>query len=179
MEETLKTISHCLQCSPKQNTEFSSEMSKCSFQKTPLFSFEGYPEFFSKVLDVYDGDTITIVFIVQDQCFKMNCRLNGIDTPEMKSNNLQSKKTAIRARNQLIEWISGKRFDDEDCQIKRKTIQTFFGENNFTVWVKCGPFDKYGRVLVDIWSSDDKTKHLNAMMEKCGLGKEYFGGKKG
>ena len=106
----------------------------------------------AKVINVYDGDTITTVFKFKDEFYKWNCRLNGIDTPEMKSKDLNEKNAAVKARDFLREKILGK-----------------------IVKLHCGDFDKYGRLLVIVEYNEEVIN--NTMIEK-GHGKYYSGGKK-
>ena len=37
-----------------------------------------------KCIDVYDGDTITIIIPLNNTGYKQRCRLSGIDAPEIK-----------------------------------------------------------------------------------------------
>ena len=37
-----------------------------------------------KVVECYDADTCKIVIPIKDSLYKFTCRLNGIDSPEMK-----------------------------------------------------------------------------------------------
>lgn len=91
--------------------------------------------FEAKVVKVYDGDTIHIVFPYFGKMYKWNCRLTGIDTPELRTKNEQEKEYGIKVRDALREKIMGK-----------------------LVFIKCGEFDKYGRLLGEIFDiSSDKT----------------------
>lgn len=47
----------------------------------PEYLLEGTYDY--KAIRVYDGDTIWAAIIVRDQAFKIQCRLLGIDTPEI------------------------------------------------------------------------------------------------
>ena len=106
----------------------------------------------AKVISVYDGDTITAVFKFNGVYYKWNCRLNGIDTPEMKSKSTDEKNAAIKARDFLREKILGK-----------------------VVKLECGDFDKYGRLLVNVFINDEK---INDTIIQQGYAKQYFGGTK-
>lgn len=106
----------------------------------------------AKVASVYDGDTITIICKVFDNFYKWNCRLDGIDTPEMKSKNADEKKAAIIARDYLRELIL-----------------------NEVVSVTCGDFDKYGRLLVNVFYNNE---NINEKMINMGYAKPYNGGTK-
>lgn len=134
--------------------------------------------FSGKVVDVYDGDTIKLVlpFIIKTskykykfldkllkkrdiiQMYKWNCRLTGIDTPEIRTKNLQEKEFGIMVRDKLREKIL-----------------------NNLLFVKCGVFDKYGRLLVTLYDSEENLKKdnsINKWLINNKYAKEYNGGKK-
>ena len=46
----------------------------------------------TKVISVYDGDTIKVVFPLNDIFYKWNCRLMGVDTPEIRTRNTKEKE---------------------------------------------------------------------------------------
>mgnify|MGYP001249365503 CR=1 FL=1 len=56
------------------------------------------------VIKVYDGDTITIATQIYNDktLYRFSVRLNGIDCPEMKTNNNNEKTVAIMAKNRVI-----------------------------------------------------------------------------
>jgi len=81
-----------------------------------------------KCVNVYDGDTVKIVFPINNKLYKWNCRLSGIDTPELRTKNLKEKKLGYKVRDELRTKILNK-----------------------MVLIKCDNFDKYGRLLVDIY----------------------------
>lgn len=123
-----------------------------------------------KVVNVYDGDTCKIVIRMNNKLVKFNCRMNGYDTPEMRPpKNKYGRDEEIRlaklAKARLIELIMN------DKQI---------------VYVKCGEFDKYGRLLTDIYLTGDEANgvdstanmSVNQMMINEGHGYEYHGGTK-
>ena len=49
-----------------------------------LFSLEN-KEFTGKVVSIYDGDTVKIIFKLFNTYYKWNCRINNVDTPEIRS----------------------------------------------------------------------------------------------
>jgi endonuclease YncB( thermonuclease family) len=54
--------------------------------KTPIFTLtDSFVE--GKIVDVYDGDTVKIVLNlpINSQYFRWNCRLSGINTPEIRT----------------------------------------------------------------------------------------------
>jgi endonuclease YncB( thermonuclease family) len=127
---------------------------KCFSFKDKIFY--GYPS------NVYDGDTFSFIFIYKDDILKYRCRCNGYDSPEMKPalNNPKhdnEKKLAHNAKNRFIELLE---------KHPTKIIK-----------VKCSEFDKYGRLLVDVWNMKD-DKSINEIMIEEGHGKVYDGGTK-
>lgn len=76
--------------------------------KTQLFSFEGR-KCEGKVVDVYDGDTVKIVFPLSDKepdrLYRWNCRLINVDTPELRTKNLKEKQYAKVVRDKLRKKI--------------------------------------------------------------------------
>ena len=107
------------------------------------FSFEGQT-IECKVVNVYDGDTIKVVFPLKvkvknisftGKMYKWNCRLIGIDTPELRTRCSVEKEYGKLVRDKLREKILNK-----------------------VVTIKCADFDKYGRLLVDVNIGDLNIK---------------------
>lgn len=100
--------------------------------KVKQFSLSG-KKYIGKCVDVYDGDTIKVVFAVDgmDDVYRWNCRINRIDTPEIRTKNKKEKDFAKVVRDKLREKILNK-----------------------LVIVDCQDFDKYGRLLAEIYHSE-------------------------
>jgi len=100
----------------------------------------------------YDGDTIT--FLV-DLGFgihkKTTVRLAGIDTPELRSSNLEEKAKAKEAKSFVEQHLI-------DSEIVIKTQEDKTG--------------KYGRYLADVYV-DGNLKSLNRMLIEEGLAEKY------
>ena len=124
-------------------------------KKTKIFTFEGRT-CVGKVVDVYDGDTVKIVFPLSDKeperLYKWNCRLINVDTPEIRTKNLKEKAYAKEVRNHLRNKILNK-----------------------IVSVNCKDFDKYGRLLVEILYENE---NINTWLIENNYAKKYDGGKK-
>jgi len=90
------------------------------------FGFDGETKE-AKVVDVYDGDTCKVVFPVLRKLYKFNCRIQGVDTPEIRTRDLAEKEFGKKVRDELRKKILNK-----------------------VVTIHCGEFDKYGRLLIDI-----------------------------
>ena len=130
-----------------------------NIKDAPKFSLEGQ-EIQAKVVSVYDGDTIRCIFPLHDTFYKWSCRLVGIDTPEIRTRCKEVKKYGYHVRDKLREKILDK-----------------------IVKLKCGEFDKYGRLLVTViceenccvnqWLIDNKYAFsYDGGKKKCW--KEYF-----
>ena len=96
-----------------------------------MLSFKGQ-RINCKVVSVYDGDTIKVVFPIigtgSMKLYKWNCRINGVDTPELRTRNALEKQHGYLVRDKLREKILGK-----------------------VVFVVCDSFDKYGRLLINVF----------------------------
>ena len=127
-------------------------------KKTKVFSFEGR-KCIGKVVDVYDGDTVKIVFPLSekepDRLYKWNCRLINVDTPEIRTKNLKEKEFGKLVRNKLREKILEK-----------------------LVYINCMDFDKYGRLLVEIFEYCEYKNSINNWLINNEYAKIYHGGKK-
>jgi len=85
----------------------------------------------AKVVSVYDGDTIKAIFPLNGVLYKWNCRLSGVDTPEIRTRNEREKKYGYIVRDKLREQILDQ-----------------------VVNVECGELDKYGRLLVTVYKGE-------------------------
>jgi micrococcal nuclease len=87
------------------------------------------------VIKVYDGDTLTIAFKLngykENNTYKVNVRLNRIDTPELKSKDSDEKECAKKARDYLSNLVLHKELILKNCS-----------------------YDKYGRLLADLYLND-------------------------
>ena len=115
-----------------------------------------------KVVDVYDGDTCRVVFNHNGEINKWNIRMNGYDTPEIRpskklENRDEIKKKAIESRDYLKSLI----MNEEQL-----------------VYLHCYGFDKYGRLLGEIYINKDDKESVNEMMIKNNYGYVYDGGTK-
>lgn len=106
----------------------------------------------SRVVSVYDGDTITIIMRLHLRYYQFKCRLFGIDTPELRTRNEKEKKMGYQAKQYLVQLI--------DKQI---------------IQVQCHGLDKYGRLLIVPYIGGDNVCEL--MIQK-GWAKRYDGGTK-
>ena len=145
----------------------------------PEFSLNG-EEFLAKVVDIYDADTCKIVILLNKKPTKFTCRLYGIDTPEMKPSKKKpnrdlEKQAAKKSRNRLFQLCC-----NVDCELekmyKKKEIKQLIKQNNKLIKVKCGEFDKYGRLLIKMYDLDTNEEiSFNQILINEEYAKEYFG----
>lgn len=109
-----------------------------------------------EVIRVYDGDTITIASAVpglaNSDVYQFSVRLNGIDTPEMKTTNADEKQVATMARDALREKILNK-------NVELRNVST----------------EKYGRLLAEVYHNG---LHLNKWLVDSRFAVPYDGGTK-
>lgn len=117
-----------------------SELMTMTKENTQLLSLNGQ-EFDAKVVYVYDGDTIHVVFRIFNKYYRWNCRILGVDTPELRTKDEKEKQKGYLVRDKVKENFLEK-----------------------IVKIKCYDFDKYGRLLIDVYLPknipDKKNKTL-------------------
>jgi len=142
---------------------------------THFFSLNGVNTY-ARLVDVYDGDTITCIIPIFNNYYKFHIRLDNLDTCEMKSKNDELKYQAFLARKKVLDILCENNNLDLHCC--KKDIQTYFTDNNIIVYLECLNFDKYGRLLANVYKKDDKNKSLSSILIDCHLGFPYSGGTK-
>jgi hypothetical protein len=144
----------------------------------PFFSLDGQT-FQSKIVDIYDGDTCSIVIKLDGKYLKFKLRCLGYDSPEIKpplntENRLQLIDLAIKSRNYFISRVT-------NCDIdllkhySKKEIKELIMNNTKLVTLKTHGWDKYGRLLGEIFI--DGININNEMVEKK-YAYKYDGGTK-
>lgn len=128
-------------------------MEPIRYDNVPKFTItvRGTP---AKCVKVYDGDTAHFVFapFENGQQYRFVCRMKGYNSAELKcGDDLVQKKQAIAARDELRSLILN----------KDVTIDTY-------------GFDKYGRVLVDVFLRENGI-NVNEYMVTNDFGKKYDG----
>lgn len=141
------------------------DLLKNDFKKLKKFTFDGMLTK-AKVVDIYDGDTLTIVFYFNGSPIKKNFRLLGYDAPEMKPTKTTANRVLhIQAAHVVKDFL------------KSQIL-------NQVVWVKFCQEDKYGRLMGTIFLVKDHKKfngdevEINKMIIDKGFGKQYGGGHK-
>ena len=142
---------------------------------TPIFTMNGMKTF-ARVVNVIDGDTLSLVIPLFDKYFKFSVRIYGIDTCEIHSNDVEIKDKGLKAKYRVIEILLKKDIKDVLC-ISRKQIIELFNTNISIVWIECLDFDKYGRLLGNVFF-DNKTKNIADILISEKLAYRYDGGTK-
>lgn len=142
---------------------------------TQEFSFEGIKDY-ARLVDVYDGDTITCVLKIFDEYYKFKFRLYGIDTMEIKDQDTQIKQKALEARKKVIDILC----ENNNLSINstRNEIQDYLKNNIVIIWIECLNFDKYGRILCKVYNNKNAEKDVSTILIECNLAVSYDGGKK-
>jgi endonuclease YncB( thermonuclease family) len=125
----------------------------------PLYKLEG--NFLCKVVDVYDGDTVTIILYNKFGYEKHKLRMYGYDSPELRpSRDLP---------NRLEEIIKAK---------KAKMFLSDLVLNKIVKFESMG-YDKYGRLLGKLYIINYCAEEdINQLMIDSGHGYKYYGGTK-
>jgi len=144
----------------EENDDLICALNSCD-KTTPKFSLDGLVKL-CKVVDVYDGDSCRVVFRNNNKINKWNIRMNGYDSPEIRpskklENRDEIKKKAIEAKNYLKSLIMNE---------------------NQLVYLKCSGFDKYGRLLGDMYINKEDDISVNQTTIDNNYAYKYDGGTK-
>lgn len=113
----------------------------------------------ASVVKIVDGDTLDIdIDLGFDIWHALRIRLNGIDTPELRSSDIEEKDRANQAKDFVKNWLEKRNY--------KILIQT-----------KRDKTEKYGRILAEVYCQS-KMDNLNNDLIKEGLAKPYHGGNK-
>lgn len=131
----------------------------------PLFTITG--RYKARYCDIYDGDTLKVIFFFRGTPIKVTCRCMGIDTPEMRPlKNIPNREEHItRAKN-----------------AKQFLIDTLNNSRLGIIEIECHGYDKYGRLLIDIYTIDNNnnvnSESVNSLLILNGHAVKYDGGHK-
>lgn len=143
------------------NEGHDSELRNNKFLDLDMFTFDG-KVIKARVVEVYDGDTITIVFYYNGEAQKHRLRMYGYDAPEMRPPKVMSNRDLhIAAAKHVREQLENKIYDK-------------------IVYIKMMKEEKYGRLMGTVYVSEtlDEKTNVNKWIIDKGLGKKYEGGKK-
>lgn len=130
--------------------ELIAELQQFDASNLKLFSFTGIKTY-AKCVKNYDADTVTLVIKQNGEFIKLNCRILGIDSPEMRSKNQDLKDLAYAAKQFLSDLILEK-----------------------IVVVELNNFDKYGRALINLFTLDT-NENIKDILVKNKFVVEYTG----
>lgn len=119
-------------------------------------------KYYAKVIECYDGDTITCILKFDTKFYKFKVRINGYDAPEMKP-----KKTIPEDTRKKIKAAA--------CAVKKELENLIL---NKVIILHCEGFDKYGRILGTIKLNINDENTINDIMIKNPNNYEYHGGTK-
>lgn len=125
---------------------------KTTYNSVDFFNLRGL-RVWAKVVKTWDGDTSTMVFFVNNKPMKFRCRLSSVDCAEKTSDDVYERRHAQRAVRRFEEW-----HQDE------------------LVFIECNGWDKYHRVLVDVYRAPEDESSFNELMLGEGLAYPYEGG---
>jgi endonuclease YncB( thermonuclease family) len=95
-------------------------------RNTPKFNINGW--YYTKVLKVYDGDTFTAGFAIDGKVVKKSTRMYGYNSQELHGGTERTREQGQLCKQALHDMIYGK-----------------------IVVMNILDFDKYGRLLVDVY----------------------------
>jgi endonuclease YncB( thermonuclease family) len=108
----------------------------------------------AQALHVVDGDTVDLVIDFGAYISRVfRCRLLGINTPELHDPDESVRTTALRAKTTLTDAL---------------------GTNVLFIATERDHGDKYGRLLVTIYTAEDAEISLNRQMVLWGLATPYI-----
>lgn len=116
-------------------------------------------EYFAKVKEVIDGDTLVADIDLGFNVVLANqkIRLNGIDTPESRTSDLVEKKYGVMSKNFTKQFV-------DNCKDKYIIVKTEINEET----------EKFGRVLGRVYNPESKLE-LNEELIKNNLAVKYTG----
>lgn len=131
-----------------------------------------------RIVNIIDGDSLNIILPVFNNYYKFNIRLNGIDTCEIKSKIEDNKKKALKARISILNLLTNHNYPET---LTKNDIKDILDKDVILVWVECLNFDKYGRLLANVYQLDylsmNKLKNtsLSEYLLQNKLAYEYTG----
>ena len=143
-----------------------------NYDTTPAFTMIG-TECIGRVVQIHDGDTMTIILPLFTKPFKFSVRLAGIDTCEITSKIEANNLLAVKAKNRLFSLVISPAIPTGD----KPDIKRYLQDNVALVYVKCYDFDKYGRLLADVSKTKEETP-FSAILLQENLAYIYDGKKK-
>jgi endonuclease YncB( thermonuclease family) len=125
--------------------------------KTPFFTLSGLKTP-ARIVNVVDGDTLTLIIPIFDSYYKFYTRISGIDTCETHSKDEKIKELGLKAKYRVLELLlSPPKNIIEIMGITNKQIIDIFDKDVYIINIECGDFDKYGRLLANVFINDGRS----------------------
>ena len=144
------------------SNNYENELKNNSYTDLKYFTLNEYVTK-CKVVNVHDGDTISIVFYLNGVPMKTHFRMLGYDAPEIKPIKTIENYDLHKKAGIVVQQI-----------IEKKLLGNIF-------WIKFCKEEKYGRTMGEIYElcdNADSEKSINKWMIDNKCGKKYDGGKK-
>lgn len=155
----------------KTMTTLNDPLTNARWDNTPEMTLDGHVTE-ARVLDVYDGDTMTVAMPWKDGVYRFTLRLLGINAEEIKGTAGDVKERANAARVLLAQNVSNGRFQI-DSKMTRAALRKALDAHDCRVRVECKAFDKYGRVLANVYSTQEGAC-LSKILLDSGLVRSYM-----
>lgn len=133
----------------------------CDYKRSEKFTLKGWRTY-ARVVNCHDGDTVNVVMplnIDATRLFRLRCRLQGIDAPELPSVEGYDCRSALVSMLTDTSVRADPGFRDEE----------YFSQTKAMVWLECGDFDKYGRLLAVLYKSRHQTVSMNEILVREGF----------
>ncbi len=147
-----------------------SEVKQLESADEKTVNFQTYDFRKAKVIDVYDGDTFTIIALHHGKLTKFRVRLMEINAPEIKGGTAESKEAGKLAKDYLSKLILGKIVDIivvENRKFEKKNDEIQFVDENPEVKRAHEPF---GRLLSYVYL---RGKSVSELMLESGNAVPY------
>jgi endonuclease YncB( thermonuclease family) len=134
--------------------------------KTPRFTLNNLKTY-GRLVDIIDGDSLSIILPIYNDYFKFNVRLNGIDTSELHSHKEELRHFAENAKNELVKLII------KTDNLTKHEVQEILDNKLIVVWVECLEFDKYGRLLANVYCFNEHTNDYDISLSQYLLDNKF------
>ena len=149
------------------------DLTRDAHRSTPMFDLAGL-ETSARVVSAHDGDTLRAVFPFAGRLRQFIVRTLHVDSPEM--NKPEQHAAAVTARNRVLQLLSPAAAFAANAEYKVREIEDALERHPAIVTLRCGAFDKYGRVLASVVT--ERGEDVAAVLRQEGLVHDYEGGTK-
>ena len=151
---------------------------------TPTMSLAGLSTV-ARVVSVHDGDTLTVVLPAFGGYYRFHVRLDGIDACELGAERPANRMLAKMARDRLVQLVApplvpplvpplapplAQAVPDTQAALEQELERVIC-----IVTLRCGRFDKYGRVLGSVY---EDARSVNQVLLDEKLAYAYHGGRR-